>query len=289
MEGAQSAPPPTAQTDSATPSTHPPSGSTQTPFEPRVVAGLLKAGYKQDEGARAHKLAKFGYQYDPSLSSHKTTVARHTETGKVAVIYKGTDPTNIHDVWTDLHVLAGTRAGKLSRVKEAKKVYKSASLKYGKDNVTAMGHSLGGYLAQHVGADQVVTFNKLSVGDERRTAGSHQIDYRNRGDVASMMRDTKGMKGPNQQTIEVAGGKWYKPIATHTQFRHLKVAEQTGRRRNLRDVGESVATTAFRVARGGLQAARKSVNTTKKVFIKDTKQAVKRVAKGVVGRIFGVK
>lgn len=247
-------------------------------YDARSVAGLLKAGYKQNIDERTHKLDKFGYDYDASLSSKKTTVARNRETGQVAVIYKGTDPTNIHDVWTDLHILAGTRAGKLSRVKEAKKVYKSASLKYGKDNVTTLGHSLGGYLAQHVGADQVITFNKLSVGDERRTAGSHQIDYRNRGDVASMMRDTKGMKGANQRTIEVEGGKWYKPIATHTQYRHLKLADETGRSRNLRDVGETIATASFRAARGLVKKGRLFAGT----MLKDTKALAKVAAKEVI-------
>lgn len=220
--------------------------------------GLLKAGYQQDIAKREKILTKFGYEYDRELSSAKTTVAKNTQTGKAFVVYKGTDPTSLHDVWTDLHILAGTKPGRLSRVKEARKTYKAVRSKYGAGNVTTGGHSLGGYLAQHSKADKVMTFNKLSIGDEKSSMAKHQIDYRNRGDVASMMRDTEGQK--KHRSIEVEGGKWYKPVSTHTQFRYLKVADATGTYRNKKDKAERSTSSIFHTLRAPLVAFNKTLS-----------------------------
>jgi len=73
------------------------------------------------------------------------------------------------------------------RMERAKKLVKKVQVATGRDDVSAIGHSLGGLLAQSCGATAtVLTVNKFSLGGE--TYNPNQIDFRTDKDIASMFR-----------------------------------------------------------------------------------------------------
>lgn len=74
------------------------------------------------------------------------------------------------------------------RMEKAKKLVKKVQDATGRNDVSAIGHSLGGLLAQSCGATAtVLTVNKFSLGGE--SYNPHQIDYRTDKDLASMLRN----------------------------------------------------------------------------------------------------
>lgn len=215
----------------------------------KTFGKLLKAGYALDRDKKLRILQKEGYVYDEELSSPKVTVVYNPNTKHAVVVFKGTNPMNVNDVWTDLHILGGTKPGQLSRVVHSRDLIERAKKKYGQGNVIAAGHSLGGYLAQHSGADHVMTWNKLSVGDEKETLAPYQTDFRNRSDVASMLRDSTAQSSDTQHTVELKGGKWYLPVSTHRRFTPLFRGDVSGQERPEKNFLEHLAVLPAQLAR----------------------------------------
>lgn len=88
-----------------------------------------------------------GWQKDMELSNENRVV--YHKDGKAKVAFRGTNPTNLKDLGTDVLVGLGLQ-DKSSRMKNALKTTNLAIKKYGKDNVSLTGHSLGGAQAAYV-------------------------------------------------------------------------------------------------------------------------------------------
>ena len=113
-------------------------------------AHLAKAAYS---GAEVE-----GFTLDSDLSTEKAKVYKDNQTGKVTIAYAGTElgyksvgqvKRSIKDLWADRHILLGTE-GNSSEFQDALKVANATIEKYGKDNVHATGHSLGGTKTTYV-------------------------------------------------------------------------------------------------------------------------------------------
>lgn len=133
---------------------------------------LLKAGYIHNQ----HRVGD--YLLDKSLSGKRAKVyVSASNPKKVAVIHRGTQ--SVTDwVKTNVPMIAGYEGG--NRFKHGKKVQKAAQKKYGKENITTMGHSLGGRIAEKFGKNthQVITFNKAAVPHtwfKNRPGNQHDI------------------------------------------------------------------------------------------------------------------
>lgn len=103
---------------------------------------------------------------DTELSSLKNRVFRDPNTGKVVISYRGTDPmilkpgvagiptvdpASVEDLIDDAAILNFFMPeSRMSRFQEADKLYQQVVQKYGKENVTLTGHSLGGTIALYV-------------------------------------------------------------------------------------------------------------------------------------------
>lgn len=88
-----------------------------------------------------------GWQKDMSLSGPDHAVF-HKE-GKAKIAYRGTDVKNKRDLGTDALITLGLQ-DKSSRMKRAVRTADTVSAKYGKENVSLTGHSLGGSQSQYV-------------------------------------------------------------------------------------------------------------------------------------------
>jgi len=117
------------------------------------LQNLAQAAYDHDPKVS-------GFTFVPALSDYETKVFIRPGTDVVVVAFKGTDPTSLNDLYTDI----GLAAGHLSDSKRAER--SRASLETIKEampgsRVIVTGHSLGGSLAREVSDHPMV---KRAVG-----------------------------------------------------------------------------------------------------------------------------
>jgi len=166
-----------------------------------IFQELLKASYKPKDKVG-------GFELDKSISS-ATSKVFYSPTQTV-VAHRGTS--GAADWATDsVYAYGGIPAIKLTpRYKSALKVQKAAEEKYGAKNITTIGHSLGGLLAELVGGNskEILTFNKAT------RPGSNlkqdiQTDVSTTGDVVSSLNPFQ----KNKQVI--IDSKTGNPITEH--------------------------------------------------------------------------
>ena len=151
------------------------------------LGDLLKNSYQPQKIAKAN-MAKKNYGYDDQLSTMNTKV--FVKDGKPVVVHRGT--TTLKDVVDDgLLALGLEKYG--FRYKNAKRITEKAEKKYGQ-SADAIGHSLGGSLAERSGAHgNVLTFNKgVGLGDLfTKKNSARQLDVSTRGDLVSALGTTQ--------------------------------------------------------------------------------------------------
>lgn len=120
-------------------------------------AALAKASYAFEFDESAPVPA--GYAVDTDLSGPNRTV--FTQNGKAVVSFRGTDVLNWKDVSADVMLALGVETFS-NRFQESLDITNKAIVKYGKDNVSVTGHSLGGTQALYVNSKtgvKAVAFN----------------------------------------------------------------------------------------------------------------------------------
>jgi hypothetical protein len=124
-----------------------------------------------------------GYIRDDKLSGQRAQVYHNPETNKTIVTHRGTASSK--DIINDLAV--GTGFGRhTNRFKHAKKIQTQAENKYGKENITTEGHSLGGFLSENVTKGRRTTVNKaVALTDRFKKIDKNQHDIRNSLDPVS--------------------------------------------------------------------------------------------------------
>jgi len=151
------------------------------------LKNLLTASYdnKQD---------KVGdYVLDPSVSSKTSKVYVNPATGQAVVAHRGTS--GFSD-WLNNAVYAygGKQYYKYTpRYKEAEKVQNQAQEKYGKENISTIGHSQGGLQAELLGdkSKEIITLNKATRPFENKK-NENQYDIRTEGDLVSRLNPFQG-------------------------------------------------------------------------------------------------
>jgi hypothetical protein len=147
----------------------------------RDLVGLLRASYS-DAPARA--FAKLGYAVDQELSSEDTFVVD----GSPTVVHRGSTTASDWLV-ADRLILSGSERGS-KRFDKARLVTFEAKIKYHPRKVNAVGHSLGGRLAELSDANgEIITYNKAASplnALQRLPGGERQTDVRDRLDAISL-------------------------------------------------------------------------------------------------------
>jgi len=155
---------------------------------------LMKIGYEPSHEKEEKLVQEAGYIKDHELSQKKDKVYYHPQEKKAYVVYKGTNPTDLRDVATDMALAFGFEKY-TPRFRQAKRLARRAEEKYGKNQVEAVGHSLGGSLATESGLSTRVTLNKgVGLGGIGRQLRRGQIDYRSPNDVVSLLSSFSSYK-----------------------------------------------------------------------------------------------
>ena len=146
---------------------------------------LLEASY--DKGIKEVD----GYKQDESLSTGKSKVFVNEE-GKTVVAHKGTD--SMQDWKNNLAYAVGGNAlyKTTDRYKQAKKIQREAEKKYGRENVSTIGHSQGGLQAELLGkkGSETITYNKAS-RPFTNVPSKNQTDIRTSNDLISSLNTNK--------------------------------------------------------------------------------------------------
>lgn len=150
--------------------------------------GDYKSIYEKLKGSYGEGIPS-NVSIDKSLSSKRVKVYKSNNDAKAYVVHRGTS--NLKDWATDFKMLLGYEGG--NRFKHSKKVQRKAEKKYGADNITTMGHSLGGRLAEKYGknSSQIITYNKAAtprsiIESIIKPIQSKQTDIRTKNDIVSI-------------------------------------------------------------------------------------------------------
>jgi hypothetical protein len=118
---------------------------------------------------------------DPELSSDYAKVYYSPSTGKAAVAHRGTQGAS--DWINNLAYATGTYE-LTDRFKEGKRVQEAAERKYGKQNISTLGHSQGAVLARKLGSDtkEVINVNPAYLFEKPK---KNEFNIRSSSDIVS--------------------------------------------------------------------------------------------------------
>ena len=180
---------------------------------------VIKNSYAKKKDQKKAFVDK-GYIYDESLSNKNNAIYYNPESKKVLHSIKGTDPTNIKDLYTDAMLSMGMLK-KTDRYKDSHKKLREAKAKYGTDTADVVGHSLGSGIASYISdknKDKVYTLDKATtIGGKTR---SNEQSYRTKGDLVSIFnknsKRTKTLDNPNKKSKIPIIGKIIDGLNAHS-------------------------------------------------------------------------
>ena len=220
-----------------------------------------------------------GFVYDKSISSNTSKVFYNPSTKQAVVAHMGTQ--GVAD-WGNnaIFALAGKTGYKMtSRYREAQEVQKLAEKKYGKENITTIGHSQGGLQAEILGTrgKETITVNKatrpLSVFEK---TAKNQTDVRSSADLVSAFApfQKKGKKGI---TIKA---ETYDPLVEHATDILDRYDGMIGGKikigKKFKKLGKDIGHYAPAMLVGGVPAGLSKAKKINKVVVKPTRKYVGR-------------
>lgn len=131
-----------------------------------------------------------GYSIDEKLSGQRVKTYVNNDSGEVVFAIRGTKGSK--DVLTDMKLFftPKNKLKKLDRFKYADKMLKEAEKKYGTENISVIGHSLGAKVAETIGSEKnknIITYNKPVLPFEKIRDKSNQVDIKTSLDPVSML------------------------------------------------------------------------------------------------------
>jgi phage gp46-like protein len=147
------------------------------------IKGFMKNSYEKDPRNMAD------YEVDRELSGQRVQVYKNKNNNQAVVVHRGTK--GLQDVWNDVKYAFGSNLKKTKRVKHAKKIQQKAQEKYGKENISTLGHSLGSKIAREVGNDtkEVIELNPAyNIPDALKKSKSKKLHtIRSQNDPVSLL------------------------------------------------------------------------------------------------------
>lgn len=153
------------------------------------------------------------YVIDNELSGQRAKVYKKKGTSEAVVVHRGTK--GLADLGNDLKLALGFDISNTKRVKHAKEVQQKAEQKYGSQNVSTVGHSLGSNISSNVGQNskEIINLNKAVLpNDLGKTISLKETNIRSSRDVISSLLPFQKNKG---KTITIEN-KSNNPLTEHS-------------------------------------------------------------------------
>lgn len=154
-----------------------------------------------------------GFDIDNDLSDQYVKVyKKNSEPSHAVVVHRGS--ADLTDWYLDSKIARGKSIEDSARYKHSLEIQKKAEEKYGKDNVSTVGHSLGSYLSSKVGKDskEVINLNKPVVPDNLLgKANDKEHTIRSSGDIVSV-----GQRFRNDKNDRVIQATTSNPLTEHS-------------------------------------------------------------------------
>jgi len=128
------------------------------------------------------------FMLDKKLSGRRVQVYKNRNTPQAVVVHRGTQGTK--DWATDIYYATGGDPKNSARFKHAAEVQKKAEDKYGANNITTLGHSIGSKIASAVGQNskEIINLNKaVSPLDAIQKTSEKEINIRTSRDPVSAL------------------------------------------------------------------------------------------------------
>ena len=146
------------------------------------------------------------YTLDKTLSGKRVQVYKQNNSPNAVVVHRGTN--SIQDVGNDLKYVLGFDISNSKRAKHSQEIQTKAEQKYGAENVSTLGHSLGSVLASQVGSKskEIINLNKaVSPADALKKVNPNEYNIRSRKDLVSLLLPIRN----NPLTI---GSPWFSNV-----------------------------------------------------------------------------
>jgi len=169
-----------------------------------ILRDFLKNSYSSNQAKELD-----GYTRDNDLSGRRVQVYSNPDTKQAIVTHRGTQ--GLQDILTDIKLAFFPRMYMQStRYQHAQDIQRQAESKYGKENITTLGHSLGAKLGSDVGGNsrEIITYNKPVLPYELKPQRPQETSIRTRLDPVSIL----GALNPSVKQIST---KTLNPITAH--------------------------------------------------------------------------
>jgi len=128
------------------------------------------------------------YILDKELSGQRVQVYKKLNSPQAVVVHRGTK--GIQDIGNDIKFLLGYDISNTKRAKYSQDIQTKAEQKYGAENVSTLGHSIGSKLASLVGSKskEIINLNKaVSPADAFTKVKPNEYNIRTSKDIVSML------------------------------------------------------------------------------------------------------
>ena len=165
----------------------------------RDVKAFLRKSYSKEKPSDYE-----GYKVDHSLSDYRVQVYHNPVKNHAVIVHRGT--ADARDVANDALHVAGYKG---DRFYHSRKIQKKAERKYGSQNVSTLGHSLGSLVASDVGKNskEIINYNKPF--DPKGKANSNEYNIKTTRDPFSFFVSRK------KNTIQIKS-KTMNPVSEHS-------------------------------------------------------------------------
>lgn len=195
-------------------------GSTKTggALRNKFVQDIIKETKKEPSKRESVFDQGVEYKLDP-MSNRIVGVWYNNNNNHAIVSHRSTDPSSVTDVLADIGLgIVGKTKGK--RFSEAEIIQRKAETKYGKNNISIIGYSLGGTVASVLSSKgkykDIITYNK-GVGmdilrkDVKENPDEHVV--RTKYDPVSFMRNFMGKSKKSKKETVIPSGMMVSPLS----------------------------------------------------------------------------
>jgi hypothetical protein len=150
-----------------------------------------------------------GYIYDPELSHATAKTYYNPETKHAVITHRGTK--GIMDWGNNLAYATGLY-NYTDRYAQGKKAQEAVEKKYGKENISTLGHSQGAVLARKLGKNtkEIINLNPAYLGE---VPAKNEYTVRSASDVVSAPYAPVSLI--NKKSTTIAPKSWFDPLGEH--------------------------------------------------------------------------